>query len=211
MNIKQIKPNTNNPRVIKGDKFKKLVQSIKDFPEMLELRPIVIDENNIVLGGNMRLRACTEAGLTDVPVKVAKGLTEEQKKEFIVKDNVGFGEWDWDILANEWDAVKLEEWGLTGFPFEEELEAKEDDYSEPDNMKVDVVLGDLIEIGEHRLLCGDSTDSDQVAKLMNGEKADMVFTDPPYKLETNGGTNGDIGKALRKQGGDIEFISKFRI
>ena len=112
MNIKQIKPNTNNPRVIKGDKFKKLVQSIKDFPEMLELRPIVIDENNIVLGGNMRLRACTEAGLTDVPVTMAKDLTEEQKKEFIVKDNVGFGEWDWDILANEWDADELEDWGL---------------------------------------------------------------------------------------------------
>ena len=112
MNIKQIKTNTNNPRVIKGDKFKKLVQSIKDFPEMLELRPIVIDEDNIVLGGNMRLRACTEAGLTDVPVKIAKGLTEEQKKEFIVKDNVGFGEWDWDILANEWDADELEDWGL---------------------------------------------------------------------------------------------------
>lgn len=112
MNIKQIKPNTNNPRVIKGDKFKKLVQSIKDFPEMLKLRPIVIDEDNIVLGGNMRLRACTEAGLTDVPVKVAKGLTEDQKKEFIVKDNVGFGEWDWDILANEWDAAHISEWGL---------------------------------------------------------------------------------------------------
>ena len=112
MNINQIKTNTNNPRIIKGDKFNKLVQSIKDFPEMLELRPIVIDENNIVLGGNMRLRACTEAGLTDVPVKIAKGLTEEQKKEFIVKDNVGFGEWDWDILANEWDADELEDWGL---------------------------------------------------------------------------------------------------
>ena len=112
MNIKQIKPNTNNPRIIKGDKFKKLVQSIKDFPEMLELRPIVIDENNIVLGGNMRLRACIEAGLTEVPVTMAKDLTEDQKKEFIVKDNVGFGEWDWDILANEWDADELEDWGL---------------------------------------------------------------------------------------------------
>lgn len=112
MNIKDIKPNTSNPRIIKGDKFKKLVQSIKDFPEMLELRPIVIDENNIVLGGNMRLKACKAAGLTDVPVKMAKGLTEEQKKEFIVKDNAGFGEWDWDVLANEWDAEKLNDWGL---------------------------------------------------------------------------------------------------
>jgi hypothetical protein len=112
MNINQIKPNPNNPRIIKDDKFKKLVQSIKSFPQMLELRPIVIDENNIVLGGNMRLKACQEAGLTDVPVVQAKDLTEEQKKEFIVKDNVGYGEWDWDDLANNWDVELLTEWGL---------------------------------------------------------------------------------------------------
>jgi hypothetical protein len=113
MKINLIKPNPNNPRIIKDDKFKKLVQSIKDFPQMLELRPIVIDENNIVLGGNMRLKACQELGLKDVPTIYAKDLTEEQKKEFIIKDNVGFGEWNWDDLANEWDVEQLEEWGLT--------------------------------------------------------------------------------------------------
>jgi hypothetical protein len=112
MNINEIKPNPNNPRIIKDEKFKKLVKSIQDFPQMLELRPIVIDENNIVLGGNMRLKACIEAGLKDVPVKQAKELTEEQKKEFIVKDNVGYGEWDWDDLANNWDEQLLTEWGL---------------------------------------------------------------------------------------------------
>lgn len=112
MNINEIKPNPNNPRIIKDDKFKKLVKSIQDFPQMLELRPIVIDENNIVLGGNMRLKACKEAGLTDVPVIYAKDLTEEQKKEFIVKDNVGYGEWDWDDLANNWDTELLNEWAL---------------------------------------------------------------------------------------------------
>ena len=112
MNINEIKPNPNNPRIIKDDKFKKLVKSIQDFPQMLELRPIVIDENNVVLGGNMRLKACMEAGLKDVPVKQAKELTEEQKKEFIVKDNVGYGEWDWDDLANNWDEQLLTEWGL---------------------------------------------------------------------------------------------------
>lgn len=112
MKINLIKPNSNNPRLIKDDKFKKLVQSIKDFPQMLELRPIVIDENNIVLGGNMRLRACNELGLKDVPTIYAKDLTEEQKKEFIIKDNVGFGEWNWDDLANEWDEKLLMEWGL---------------------------------------------------------------------------------------------------
>jgi ParB-like chromosome segregation protein Spo0J len=112
MKINLIKPNPNNPRIIKDDKFKKLVQSIKDFPQMLELRPIVIDENNIVLGGNMRLKACQELGLKDVPTIYAKDLTEEQKKEFIIKDNVGFGEWNWDDLANDWDDVQLVEWGL---------------------------------------------------------------------------------------------------
>jgi hypothetical protein len=112
MNINEIKPNPSNPRIIKDDKFKKLVKSIQDFPQMLELRPIVIDENNIVLGGNMRLKACIEAGLKDVPVKQAKELTEDQKKEFIVKDNVGYGEWDWDDLANNWDEQLLTEWGL---------------------------------------------------------------------------------------------------
>ena len=112
MLINEIKPNPNNPRIIKDNKFKQLVKSIQDFPQMLELRPIVIDENNMVLGGNMRLKACIEAGLTDVPVKQAKDLTEEQKKEFMVKDNVGFGEWDWDLLANEFDTEEIGEWGL---------------------------------------------------------------------------------------------------
>ena len=112
MNINEIKPNPNNPRLIKDHKFKQLVKSIQDFPQMLELRPIVIDENNMVLGGNMRLKACIEAGLTDVPVIHANNLSEEKKKEFIVKDNVGYGEWDWDDLANNWDAEELTQWGL---------------------------------------------------------------------------------------------------
>jgi len=189
MNINEIKANPNNPRIIKDNKFKQLVKSIQDFPQMLELRPIVIDENNIVLGGNMRLKACKEAGLTDVPVIYAKDLTEEQKKEFIVKDNVGYGEWDWDDLANNWDAELLTEWGLDIPNFDAEvLEAEEDNFSAPEGgIETDIVLGDLFEIGEHRLLCGDSTDSDQVAKLMNGQKADMVFTDPPYGVSYTGG------------------------
>jgi DNA modification methylase len=190
--ISQVKSNPNNPRLIKNDKFKKLVKSVQDFPEMLELRPIVVDENMIVLGGNMRLKACIEAGLKEVWIEVAD-LTEQQKKEFTIKDNVGFGEWEWDMLANEWEQTELEDWGLDGFPFEDEvLEAEEDNFEVPDEIETDIVLGDLFEIGEHRLLCGDSTDSDQVAKLMNGEKADMVFTDPPYG-------NGSSGKYGRGQ------------
>ena len=110
--INEIKSNVSNPRIIKDAKFKKLVKSIKEFPEMLDLRPIVIDENNIILGGNMRHKACIEAGLTEVPVKIAKGLTVEQKQEFIIKDNVSFGEWEWDILGNEWSTKDLSNWGL---------------------------------------------------------------------------------------------------
>jgi DNA modification methylase len=210
MNINEIKPNPNNPRIIKDNKFKQLVKSIQEFPEMLELRPIIIDENNIVLGGNMRLKACIEAGLTDVPVKVAT-LSEQQKNEFIIKDNVGFGEWDWDDLANNWNVEELTEWGLDIPNFEATLlEAEEDDFAVPEGgIETDIVLGDLFEIGEHRLLCGDSTDSDQVDKLMNGQKADMVFTDPPYKIETEGGCKGSIGQGLKKQGESIEFIANF--
>ena len=183
--ISDIKTNPKNPRLIKDDKFRKLVKSIQEFPQMLELRPIVVDENNIVLGGNMRLKACIEVGLKEVYIVKAEDLTEQQKDEFIVKDNVGFGEWDWDILANEWDTEKLTDWGLD-LPLDlsiEELEAEEDDFNVPEGgIETDIVLGDLFEIGEHRLLCGDSTDSDSVAKLMNGEKADLVFTDPPYGI-----------------------------
>jgi ParB-like chromosome segregation protein Spo0J len=112
MLITEIKSNPNNPRLIKDNKFKQLVKSIQDFPQMLELRPIVIDENNMVLGGNMRLKACLEAGLTDVPVIHANNLSEAQKKEFIIKDNISFGEHDWDALANEWNIIELDEWGL---------------------------------------------------------------------------------------------------
>jgi DNA modification methylase len=210
MLITDIKPNPNNPRLIKDNKFKQLVKSIQDFPQMLELRPIVIDENNMVLGGNMRLKACIEAGLKDVPVKQAKDLTEAQKKEFIIKDNVGFGEHNWDELANDWDVDLLTEWGLDIPNFEQEvLEAEEDDFAVPEGgIETDIVLGDLFEIGEHRLLCGDSTDSDQVAKLMNGEKADMVFTDPPYRYKKMG-SGGIFNDGFEKLKEDIKDIINF--
>jgi hypothetical protein len=110
--LTDIKSNPNNPRIIKDDKFKKLVASIKEFPQMLSLRPIVVNDDMIVLGGNMRLKACKEAGLKEVPIIKASDLNEEQQKAFIIKDNVGYGEWDWDMLANEWDAEDLVEWGL---------------------------------------------------------------------------------------------------
>jgi DNA modification methylase len=185
--ISELKSNPNNPRLIKDDKFNKLVKSIKEFPKMLEIRPIVVNSDMIVLGGNMRLKACKEAGLKEVSIIFADDLTEDEQRQFIIKDNVGFGEWDWEQLANEWDADNLQDWGLDipDFEVKEELSAEEDDYEMPDEVQTDIVVGDLFEIGEHRLLCGDSTCSDTVAKLMNGEKADMVFTDPPYGVNMN--------------------------
>ena len=200
--ISQIKANPKNPRIIKDDKFKKLIKSIKDFPEMLEKRPLVCftdtDGKLVVLGGNMRLKASKEVGLKELSIILADEWTEEQKAEFLIKDNLGFGEWDWQQLSSEWDTELLDEWGLDVPEFAvTELEAEEDDFSVPEGgIETDIVLGDLFEIGEHRLLCGDSTCSDTVAKLMNGEKADMVFTDPPYGmfLETDYKDNfGDSG------------------
>ena len=185
--ISEILPNPNNPRLIKDDKFKKLVNSIKEFPKMMELRPMVIDENNITLGGNMRLKALKELGYKEIPdnwVKKATELTPEEVRRFIIADNVGFGEHDWEVLQNEWDVNELSEWGLDIPNFAvKELESQEDEFDVPDGgIETDIVLGDLFEIGEHRLLCGDSTDSDAVEKLMDGQKADMVFTDPPYGI-----------------------------
>ena len=113
--LSTIKPNPNNPRIIKDEKFEKLVKSIKDFPKMMELRPMIINKDNIVLGGNMRLKALKELGYKEVPdewVKRAEDLTEDEQRQFIIKDNVGFGEHDWEMLSTEWDADELSEWGL---------------------------------------------------------------------------------------------------
>jgi ParB-like chromosome segregation protein Spo0J len=114
--ISEVKPNPKNPRIIKDGKFQKLVKSIQEFPDMLNKRPLVVftdvDNKYVVLGGNMRLKACKEIGLKEIPIIVADEWTEEQKNEFLIKDNVGFGEWDWDSLANEWDVEKLDDWGL---------------------------------------------------------------------------------------------------
>lgn len=182
--INDVKINPNNPRLIKDEKFKKLVQSVKDFPEMLDIRPIVVNADMVVLGGNMRLKACKEAGLKEVPIIMADKLTEDQQREFLIKDNVSGGEWDWDILANEWEVEQLDAWGLdVPINLEVELEAEEDDFAVPEGgIETDIVLGDLFEIGEHRLLCGSSIDPDHIDILMNKNEPDLIHTDPPYGM-----------------------------
>lgn len=118
VNISDLVVNPNNPRFITDDKFEMLVKSIKDFPEMLEIRPIVVNKSMVILGGNMRYKACKEAGITEVPIIVAENLTEEQEKEFLIKDNVSGGEWDFDVLNQEWDSQSLKDWGVKSFDFD---------------------------------------------------------------------------------------------
>jgi hypothetical protein len=140
VDIKEIKSNNENPRYIKDEKFNSLVQSIKDFPEMLEKRPLVVDENMIVIGGNMRLKALQKAGIKEVHIDIAKGWSDKQKKEFIIKDNISFGEWDWNVLANDWLPEDLNEWGLDVPNWDEEIKFEEEedieeDYSYPNDIE----------------------------------------------------------------------------
>jgi 16S rRNA G966 N2-methylase RsmD len=179
--ISDIRLNDKNPRTIDKTKMDKLVKSIKEFPEMLRFRPIVIDSDNVVLGGNMRLQAAKKAGLKEIPALCASQLTDEQKKEFIIKDNVGFGEWDYDILKADWNCEKLMDWGLDLPDFKIENKIIDDEDIETEGIETKIVLGDLIEIGEHRLLCADSTSITNIDTLLNNsESPDFVFSDPMY-------------------------------
>jgi len=215
-NIAEIKPNPNNPRVIKDDKFAKLCKSIKDFPEMLEKRPLVCftdtDGKLVVLGGNMRLKAAKECGLKELPVIIADDWTAEQRAQFLIKDNVGFGEWNWDELQADWDVEQLADWGLDiPASFKVEPEAEEDDYEIPDEIQTDIVLGDLFEIGPHRLLCGDSTQTDTFEKLFAGNMADLVVTDPPYNVAYEGKTKKKltIDNDQQNDGDFYQFLYDF--
>lgn len=138
LKISDIKENKNNPRIIRDDKYKKLVQSIKEFPKMLELRPIVVDKDHMILGGNQRLKACREAGYDEIPVIVLDNYTDEEKKQFIIKDNVSFGEWDWDILTREWESKELADWGLDVWQ-----QAAELDYGLLDDTDVDEQISEM--------------------------------------------------------------------
>jgi site-specific DNA-methyltransferase (adenine-specific) len=206
--IKDIKTNPKNPRIIKDDKFKKLVQSLKDFPEMADVREIVVNKDHIVLGGNMRLKAMQEAGWKEAPVKVVD-WSQDKQDEFVVKDNASFGEWDWDELGNQYEAAELIEWGLDlpnglGDEEVEEDEAPEVSQEEPKSK-----LGEIYKLGRHRVMSGDSIDNEQVKRLMNGDTPELLFTDPPYRMEAEGGSNQWVGKQARKLGETIKDIVDF--
>jgi len=186
MKITEIKSNPNNPRVIKDHKFEKLKKSISEFPKMMELRPMVINEDNIVLGGNMRLKALKDLGYKEVPeewVKQAKDLTEEETRRFIIADNVGFGEHDWEMLANEWNTEELEDWGLEGFPFGvEDSEEFGTDFELPD--------GDKSPFQQMTF-----TLADEQAEQIKNAIADIKLTKEYKYCETMGNENSN-GNAL---------------
>lgn len=186
--LKDIRPNPDNPRIIKDDKFKKLVTSLKDFPEMADVRELVLNQDHVILGGNMRYKAMQEAGWKDAPVQIVD-WTEEQQREFIIKDNVAGGEWDWDALANDWDSELLDDWGLDLPATFGEDEVEEDEAPEVSSEPAVSQLGEIYQLGKHRLMCGDSTDVHQQRQLTQGIAMDMVFTDPPYGLGGYGGRN----------------------
>lgn len=190
-----------NPRQIKGEKFDRLKSSIERNPEMLALRELLVYEHGgkyIVIGGNMRYRACKELGYTQMPCKIIPPqATAEQLNAYIILDNSGFGDWDWDALANEWDSQQLTDWGVDVPNWDEEASEEEqpsedDDFDEEkDSIECRVKKGEIWQLGKHRLMCGDSSNQEDVKKLMDGELADMVFTDPPYGVAI-----GDKNKAL---------------
>ena len=210
-NTGQIKGLPKNPRFIRDEKFQKLVKSIQDDPEMLELRELLViphDKQYVVIGGNMRLRAMIECGHKDAPCKVLDKATPPEKlRAYAAKDNVGFGEWDWEQLANEWDAVELADWGLD-LPVDFGAETNEgltdpDEVPEVPETPV-TVLGDVWVMGKHRLLCGDSTITDDLAKLTNDQMVDMWLTDPPYNVAYEGKTK-DALTIKNDQMGDDHF------
>lgn len=193
--IKELKELPGNPRTIKKDQFEKLKKSIQDNADYFEARPIILSNRtgeNIILAGNQRYKAAKAIGLDAVPTILLEGLTEKREKEIIIRDNVENGDWDWDALANEWDADVLDSWGVQvpDWASEPEPEIIEDEAPEPP-AEPKSKLGEIYQLGEHRLMCGDSTDAEQVAELMNGQKADMVFTDPPYNVAI-----GDKNKSM---------------
>lgn len=185
--IADLKELPGNPRTIKKDQFEKLKQSIKDNADYFEARPIILSDRTgelVILAGNQRYKAAKAIGLLEVPTILLEGLTEAREKEIIIRDNVENGDWDWDALANEWDANMLGEWGVDlPTDLKPQLEIIEDEAPEPETDKpAKSKLGEIYQLGEHRLMVGDSTKAEQVAELMDGEQADLLVTDPPYNV-----------------------------
>ena len=195
MDIYKIRLNPDNPRTIKDDKFKKLVKSLQELPVMTEMREVILDENNIIIGGNMRFRAAKEAGWKEIPTKVFtremaernNELTKQNKtyeeyvREIIIKDNISGGEWNFDELANQYEKEELEDWGMDVDKWADD-EVVEDEAPEVSTEEPISKLGEVYQLGRHRLMCGDSVNVESVNLLMEDNRADLVFTDPPWNV-----------------------------
>lgn len=195
--ISQVRIDPNNPRSLNKEKFKKLKSSVKEFPEMLEVRPLVVAEG-VVVGGNMRLLAMKDLGFREVSVIDVTEWTQEKRDEFMIKDNLSFGDWDYDLLANEWNIDDLTDWGMDLWDTEpEEMQGLTDEDEVPEAPQEPITkLGDVWILGEHRVMCGDSTSKEAVEILMDGEKATLIHADPPYGMgkEKDGVLNDNIYK-----------------
>lgn len=186
--IKDLKELPGNPRTIKKDQFEKLKKSIKDNADYFEARPIILSDRTgelIILAGNQRYKAAKAIGMKEVPTILLEGLSEEREREIIIRDNVENGEWDWDELANAWDTELLDDWGVDlPTDLKPQLEIIEDEAPDVrEDKPAKSKLGEIYQLGEHRLMVGDSTKAEQVAELMDGEQADLLVTDPPYNVD----------------------------
>lgn len=214
-NTGQIPGVPKNPRFIKDLNYKKLVKSMREFPELLELRELIVfpyKNKFVTLAGNQRLRGGKESKHGTMPCKVLSPKTAVKTlKRIVVMDNHSFGEDDWKLLEAEWHVGELKDWGkdLPSFMNAPVAGAADDNFTMLKSMKTAIKSGDLIEIGKHRLFCGDSSDHKNIKQLMNNETADLIFTDPPYKMGTNGGTNDIIGKMAGKTGRAIKHLCEF--
>lgn len=205
----QIEGVPKNPRVIKGKRFKQLCESIKEDPELLNLRPLLVyprGDRYVVIDGNMRVKALRDMAHVMAPCEVLQeGTTPEQMKRYIAKTNSAFGDWDWDALANEWDCDPLDDWGIDlpedwGKTDEDDKEVVEDEFDEEhDQVETICKKGDIWKLGENRLMCGDSTDAADVTLLMDGAKADISFQSPPY--------NAGFGKNITKDNGRSKYTN----
>ena len=206
--IETVKLDPSNPRSITKEKFDELKKSIKDFPEMEVVKPLIIADD-FVIGGNMRLLAYKDLGYREVHVIDVTAWTQAKRDEFMIKDNTHFGSWNYDMLANEWDTLPLTEWGLAVWDTEmEDVKGLTDEDDVPEAPQEPITkLGDVWILGEHRVMCGDSTSKEAVEILMDGEKADMVFTDPPYLGKMG---KGGFSKDLKLQKSKDKKIDEIR-
>lgn len=216
-NLKDLKLLENNPRKISKESMEQLIKSITDNPDYFEARPIILSDRTgelVIIAGNQRYKAAKKIGLKQVPTFLLSGLTEEREREIVIRDNVSNGEWDNDILRDEWGMCPLEDWGVSvDWKAEEEpKEAKEDDFSEEDAEQAPVICqkGDIWQLGEHRLMCGDSTENQDVEKLVGGGTVDLWLSDPPYNVAYQGGTKDKLTIANDNMSSDdfLEFLTK---